>query len=196
MKWYLWIIIAILSVALLAVLIVIGIKAAFLIDDAIKINMTEEQLLKLSDENLTLAIMTRLEHHYGTATEEVNLAAMNNSEKVAYTVIWFDWEVQNGGLCQYFVNSSRYTAPYVSDSLRAIGAHQLEANFSDFVSKHHIDISRLGAFRSDTINEYVEKTKQYPFDEFDDVFVETYEKENLVSLNAKFIREHISDFNK
>ncbi len=196
MKWYLWIIIAILSVALLVVLIVIGIKAAFLVDDAIKINMTEEQLLKLSDETLTLAIMTRIEHHYSAGTEEIKLAAMNDSEKVAYTVILFDWEVQNGGLCQYFSNSSRYTASYLSDSLRIIGAHQMETLFSDFVSKHHIDISSLVAFRTDTIIEYIEKTKLYPFDEFDEVFVETYEKENLVSLNAKFIREHISDFIK
>ena len=31
--------------------------------------------------------------------------------RVAYTVDAFDREVQNGGLCQYFVNSSRETAP-------------------------------------------------------------------------------------
>ncbi len=194
MKWYLWIIIAILSVAVLVVLIAIGIKAAFRVDDAIKSNMTEEQLLKLSDEDLIMAIITKIDYSYGPAMEAEKLAAMNDSEKVAYTVILFDWEVQNGGLCQYFVNPSRYTAPYLPDSLRRIGAHQMETIFSDFVLKHHIDISSLEVFRSDTIEGYAVKTELYPFHEFDDIFVETFDKENLESLNSEFIREHISDF--
>lgn len=194
MKWYFWVLIAILVVVLVVILPGFAIRLAFNIDKTNKMNMTEKQLLKLSDADLIMAIVVKMDRYGGSGTDKEKLNKMNSSERISYTVAWFDWEVQNGGLCQYFSNSSRYTAPYLSEALKSIGALHTEADFSAFVSKYHIDVNDLDRFHADSSEEYTDKTKLLPFDEFNSTFMVTYNMENLVTLNARFIRDHISDF--
>lgn len=72
----------------------------------------------------------------------------------------------------------------------------MDVNFSDFVSKHNIDVANLNQFYVATTEEYIQKTELLPFNEFDNTFIESNDKEDLRALNATFIRKHITDFTK
>ena len=154
---------------------------------------TEEDLCALSDTDLVMAVTLNLDIEYdGCAALCIN--QLNESQQVAYTVATFDMEVMNGGLCQYFTNSSRLTAPTLSEALLTVGAPKMQTLFSCFVDKYKIDLTDLSDFEIESESEYEENYARYPFDEFDDVWIPVYEIESLEALNAQFIRDHISDF--
>jgi len=70
---------------------------------------------------------------------------MRPCQKIYYLVAYYDFEVGNGGLCQYFVNSSK---------------------------------------------DYVQQTKRYDFDSYDDEFCELKPCENYL---VEFARKNISE---
>ena len=80
--------------------------------------ITQAEAETLSDEELWDCITSRLPQ----VEEPEELAELPGVVRVVYTLYWYDLEVQNGGLCQYFVNSSRITAPYLPEALTAVGA--------------------------------------------------------------------------
>lgn len=100
-------------------------------------------------------------------------------------------EVNNGGLCQFFVNSSRMLAPLVSEYMGIIGATEHKALFDSFVEKYQIDLSDLSSFRCETVEAFQAQYKRYPFDEYDHVF---YELEPLQTYLIAFVKEHIEKF--
>ena len=154
---------------------------------------TEEELSALSDADLVMAVTLGLDVKYGGCAAQ-SMDQLNESQQVAYTVATYDLEVLNGGLCQYFTNSSRYTAPYLEGALITVGAPQMQALFSGFVEKYKIDLAELSVFEIENEAEYEENYARYPFDEFDEAFMPVWETESLEALNAQFIRNHISDF--
>ena len=103
-------------------------------------------------------------------------------------------EVQNGGLCQFFVNSSRDVAPYVVESLNEIGAINYKILLSNFVEEHNINLSDLDSFMIEEVEEFEAQTKRYPFDDFDDKYYELYEKEPLEDLLISYAKKHLEDF--
>ncbi len=115
---------------------------------------------------------------------------LNGIQKVIYVLTQFESEVNNGGLCQFFANSSRECAPYMSDALSKVGATEIQNLFDQFVSQNKIDVNDLSAFVSSNINEYEEKASRYDFDWFDDKF---YEDEKLHGQIIAYARAHIKD---
>lgn len=103
-------------------------------------------------------------------------------------------EIQNGGLCQFFVNSSREVAPYILECLEVIGATAYAELLSDFVIKNDISLNDLGSFITEDIDEYEEQTERYPFDEFDDAYYELYEKEPLERFLLEYVKKNLKDF--
>ena len=93
----------------------------------------------------------------------------------AYTLIKLETEVNNGGLCQFFVNSSRQCAPYVSQALQAAGAEGIRALYDGFVKDNGIDVRELSSFKISRIEEFEEQTQRFDFDAFDDRFYEDHE---------------------
>jgi prepilin signal peptidase PulO-like enzyme (type II secretory pathway) len=56
---------------------------------------------------------------------DITAADLTKEQILAYSLYMFEMEVNNGGLCQFFVNSSRECAPFISEALEAIGATEL-----------------------------------------------------------------------
>ena len=52
-----------------------------------------------------------------------------------YVAAILDMEIQNGGLCQFFVNSSRMVAPIVSEYMSIIGATEHKNLYDTFIEK-------------------------------------------------------------
>lgn len=159
-------------------------------------NMSVDELKKLSDEELREALSERLmaeEDKYGWEVNEC-LHGFKGAKRVYYIVNYFDMEVQNGGLCQFFVNSSREVAPYILKCLRMIEALSYEKLLREFVEKYDIDLRELESFIVEEIEDYEAQTERYPFDDFDNAYYELYEKEPLEDILLAYAKQNLGDF--
>ena len=77
-----------------------------------------EELKKLSDEQLyeTVYLQT-LDLVETFSDEETAFSKISVEQKTFYILSIYDMEIQNGGLCQFFVNPSSSLAPYIKDNL-------------------------------------------------------------------------------
>lgn len=158
------------------------------------LQMSAQELTALSDEELCEAVSVRTDEKIGddiVKPFEEYSQSLTEEERTFYICRIYDEEVDNGGLCQYFVNSSRESAPLLSDSLAAIGASEHQQLFEAFVRENHINLNDLDSFVTEDIEDYAAQAERYPFDDFDDRFVQL---PPLDIALAAYIREHIEQF--
>lgn len=144
----------------------------------------KEYLLSLDDDDFYDAIECICED----SVYDIKATNITQEQKFVYSLNKFEAEVNNGGLCQFFVNSSGECAPYISESLAAIGATQIKALFDKFISKNNIDVNDLSSFKISDIDEYEAQTERFDFDSFDDRF---YEDVNFHQQIIDYSRKHI-----
>lgn len=158
--------------------------------------MSVEELRELSDEDLREALSERLMAEEDNNEWEVKecISGFKGAKRVYYIVNYFDMEVQNGGLCQFFVNSSRDVAPYVLECLNKIGAVNFESILREFVEKHNINMCELDSFIIEDEDDYEAQVERYPFDDFDDMYYELYENESLEDILLEYAKKNLSDF--
>jgi len=151
-----------------------------------------EDLLNLSDDDLFEVISLQNVDIAGDAEdEEGELKQFTGARRTVYILEQYDAEVQNGGLCQFFVNSPRAVAPYVSKALEDVGAKEHLELFEEFISSNNIDVSDLESFRIFSIRGFKRQAKRYDFDAFDDQY---YELPALQDKVVEFIKSHINEF--
>ena len=151
--------------------------------------MGKEKLLSLQDDKFYEAIECLCED----AVYDIQEPTLTKEQVLVYSLCRFEAEVNNGGLCQFFVNSSSECAPYISDALEVIGAAELRDIFIKFVEDNQIDVNDLSSFKVESVDEYIEQTKRYDFDSFDDQF---YKDENIHQLIIEYARKHIEQILK
>ena len=117
---------------------------------------------------------------YSEIIKDDDLSLLNDNEKVFFVIYLYNLEIQNGGLCQFFVNSSRAYATLISQYLEIIGALEHKMLYDDFVKENNINLLDLSFFDMDDLREYEEKANSYPFDRFDDAFCELTDIEELL----------------
>lgn len=150
--------------------------------------MTTEELSGLSCDRLLFAAIARAENKIGGFEELADgIASLNETQRVIYSLNWLESEVNNGGLCQFFVNSSRIVAPFVSEYMKLVGAEEHKRLFDDFVRKNGIDLNDLSFFDIEGVDGFAEKNEAFPFDEYDDAF---YKLEPLDTFLKRFAAEH------
>lgn len=152
------------------------------------VQMSADELKCLNDTQLSDAIDTVLYYYI----DGEDISKLNEVQLTAVTIKNFDSEVQNGGLCQFFVNSSSEFAPYVSSSLININAMKTAKLFDNFILKNCIDLNDLESFKIKSPDKFDEQCKRYPFDDFDDNYYELYENEDLSELLITYARNNIS----
>ena len=150
------------------------------------------ELLKLSDnqlyEKVYFQILDLVESY---PDEETALSQISPECRTVYILNIFDLEIQNGGLCQFFVNSSRSLAPQIEECLKKVNASEHKELFSAFVSNNNIDLAHLESFESDTIDEYIAQTKRYDFESFDDAYIKLTPLQDYI---VSYIKANISEF--
>lgn len=147
------------------------------------LQMTPEELSALNDEELREAIDSVLVYYI----DKDDIERLNEVQLTVVTVVNLDMEVNNGGLCQFFVNSSADFAPYVSESLRLIGAEKIKKLFDQFVEESGIDLADLSSFKIEDASEFEEQNNRYPFDAFDEAY---YEEEDLEVRLLEYVRKN------
>ena len=107
---------------------------------------------------------------YDNSIEEDDLSKLTLEERLFYVLYTFNIEIENGGLCQFFTNSSKAFAPYISEYLKQIGALEIKELFDNFVKNNNLDLNDLSFFDINDLSEFEEKVEAYPFEEFDDLY--------------------------
>ena len=147
-------------------------------------SMGTDGLLALEDEEFYDAIECICED----AVYDIKEANLTDEQKIVYSLNKFEAEVNNGGLCQFFVNSSSECAPYISQALAAVGAFELKILFDNFINTNNLDVNDLSSFKISSIHEYKAQTERFDFDSFDDQF---YEDKNIHQQIIDYSRKYI-----
>ena len=144
-------------------------------------NMNTDDLLALDDDNFFDAIECICED----AVYDINAPELTEVQIFVYSLNRFEAEVNNGGLCQFFVNSSSECAPYISRAMNAIGATELKNHFDNFITENNINVNDLSSFKIDSLEQYEEQTKRFDFDSFDDKFYMSYDFHQQIITYAR-----------
>lgn len=147
-------------------------------------NSPKEDILALDDGDFFDAIECVCED----AVFDIKDSTINEEQKLVYSLIKLEAEVNNGGLCQFFVNSSRECAPYVSKALEVIGATQLKELYDNFIDSNNIDVNDLSSFKISEVEDFESQTQRYDFESFDDKF---YEDENLHNQIIEYSKNNL-----
>ncbi len=151
-----------------------------------------EDLRTLSDDDLFETIcFQNIDIADAAEDEDKELEQFTGARKTVYILSLFDSEIQNGGLCQFFVNSSRIVAPYVLESLKRVGAQEHLNLFKEFITTNNIDVSDLESFKVFSKRGYIKQTKRFDFDSFDDKY---YELPALQEKVVAYIKNNINEF--
>ena len=113
---------------------------------------------------------------HGRSDDDEQFDLLPGSAQAMYIAAMFDMEVQNGGLCQFFVNCGSPHAQRVADSLKAIGLEPMGILYESFLSDNQIDPSDLSSFQCETAEDYAAQYGRYPFDNFDSPYTDLWEK--------------------
>ena len=161
-------------------------------NDKVYLAMSTDELSALTDNELFYAVMVRTEQKAESFENwKDGVDSLNPSQKIFYSLNWLEVEVNNGGLCQFFVNSSRMVAPFISEYMAIVGAFEHKELFDKFILSSGINFSDLSFFDIDDLGEFEEKYEAYPFDDYDNEF---YDMEPLETYLTKFAKEHLEDF--
>jgi len=156
------------------------------------LSITHEEMASLDDDTLTDALRIRVFQRVGKEYDfDFTKAASEISVplRTAFVLFSFDAEIQNGGLDQFFFNSTSELAPYVADSLMLVGAREYADLFIRSCKENGIDPSDPYTFEEndDTEDEDL-------FDEFNDDYYALYEEKPLEPYITRYARTHLEDF--
>ena len=126
----------------------------------------------------------------GLTDEETN--KIKKQQAIIEVVQDYYNEVMNGGLCQYFVNSSRVGASFLSKCLNELNAKKHKKHFDNFIKKNEIDVNDLDYFISSSEEEYLDKYNLYPFETYDEKFYDINDDENLEDLIFEYAKNNFS----
>jgi hypothetical protein len=144
--------------------------------------LTASEILTMDDDDLYQALIMV----YLDSDPEV----LRHEQRMAATLINFDAEMMNGGLCQFFVNDHTVFAQYVVDALNEVGAVEMQSHYTSFISQNGIDVTDRASFRIGSQKDYEECYARFPYDAFDQTFSEIYQEENLRDLLISYVRLH------
>lgn len=179
------------SMAIISDRLIERINKALLFDEKY-IQMSVSELSKLSDDEIFNAVWTRTENIVSSKEDLLEgFNSLNEEQRIFYAVNYLEMEVNNGGLCQFFVNSSRMVAPIVSEYMGIIGAIEHKQLYDTFIEKHQINLYDLSSFDCETVEVFQSQYERFPFDEYDDAF---YELEPLHNYLIPFLKKHIEKF--
>lgn len=152
------------------------------IHDIRVLNYDDEDLICMVDNNL------ELEYGYGCSDKAV-YENMKKSHRNIYTLLWFETEMENGGLGEYLFNLSNITMDYIVEAFKDIGAFDLLEKYNQFIKENNIE-EAISQINKRNVEEYSIFMSQFDFSKFDSL----YKTIDLRSLMANYIRKNIMDF--
>ena len=112
---------------------------------------------------------------------------------VVISLTAYDSEINNGGLCQFFSNSSKEFAPNISNSLEEINAIKHKEQFDKFIKANKINLNELEQYETDSIEDFIDKYDDLPFEDFDREYYELEQEESITNLLIEYTK---TNYNK
>ncbi len=148
------------------------------------------RVLNYDDEDLLCMVDNDLELKYGYECNDISVFEnMKITHRNIYTLIWFDREIQNGGLGEYFFNVSNVTMRYLEKALEDVRALELLENYKSFMRDNNV-VEAINNITKRNVEEYTKFMSRFDFSNFNDL----YEEINLRTFMANYIRNNIIDF--
>ncbi len=136
----------------------------------------------------------------GPAYDE-NFDDLPEAAQALYVAAIFDMEMRCGGLCTFFCNEGPAVATRVSDSLRLLELDAIADAYEDFVEANGLDLETLEPFTIDFYEsgesfaeEYADLWASYPFDDFDQAYLQHWEKLDFEGKMLDFAVAHPEAF--
>lgn len=127
--------------------------------------------------------------------------ALPEAARALYVAAIFDMEMQCGGLCIFFCNEGPAMAVRVSDSLCLLGLGPIADAYEDFAAENGLELETLPQFDfdfspggDDYAEEYATLCETYPFDGFDDKYMEMRETLDFEGTMLDFAHAHPEAF--
>ena len=148
------------------------------------------KILSYDDEDLVCMVDNNLELEYGYRCEDKETYKnMKKTHRNIYIIIWFETEMENGGLGEYLFNPSNITMDYLQEALRDIEAFDLSKEYKKFIEENNIATS-INKIKKRNVQEYSQFMSQFDFSYFNNLYKIT----NLRKLMADYIRKNIVNF--
>ena len=148
------------------------------------------KILSYDDEDLVCMVDNNLELEYGYRCEDKETYKnMKKTHRNIYIIIWFETEMENGGLGEYLFNPSNITMDYLQEALKDLEAFDLSKEYKKFVEENNIANS-INKIKKRNVQEYSQFMSQFDFSYFNNLYKIT----NLRKLMADYIRKNIVDF--
>lgn len=151
--------------------------------------ITADEAAKMDDYELCYDVLCLMAPE---SKEEFD--ALPHPQQVMYTVLWYQAEIENGGLSQFLFNMGSMVAPTLLDALNEVGADAYHDQLEEFATQNGIDLRDPTQFEFRSVDDYDWLDHLYDFDSFDDAFYELMESSPLEEPCAAYIRQHLSDF--
>jgi len=153
--------------------------------DLTTLNKIEDnQLIQVIFDNLTEKNASDFENEF-----EI-IKSFNIHRQVIYSIWVFSTEIENGGLLQFYENSSGKFYKLAQESLRIVKAnesHNVLRKANNYVKSFNYKFAKIRR-RVENSFEFTELNK------LDDEYFKISEKEDLEKLQIEFIRENIEHF--
>lgn len=148
------------------------------------------KILSYDDEHLVCMVDNNLELEYGYRCEDKETYKnMKKTHRNIYIIIWFETEMENGGLGEYLFNPSNITMDYLQEALMDIEAFDLSKEYKKFIEENNIANS-INKIKKRNVQEYSQFMSQFDFSYFNNLYKIT----NLRKLMADYIRKNIVNF--
>lgn len=148
------------------------------------------RVLNYDDEDLLCMVDNDLEFRYGYGCSDLEVFKnMKITHRNMYTLLWFDTEMQNGGLGEYIFSVSNITMDYLGKALEDVKALELLKEYKRFMENNNI-IEAINNINKRSVEEYSEFMSKFDFSNFNNL----YEKIDLRLFMANYIRDNIIDF--
>ena len=147
--------------------------------------MTVDELKALDDDDFYEAIWFRVIDKLDYEDYDNETKHLNEYEKTFHILADFEYELGNGGLCQYLCNSEERYSDELCQLMKEFGCDELEKEYSAFVET--LDLKKLNY-------DFDKAIKVYPFEDFDEKFYEVYEKKPLQEILVDYARENVEQF--
>ena len=169
----------------LSILLMSGCRFPFNDDISTQATSNANEILAMEDNDMYDALMTRF--------MDADLNTLNQKQLTVATLINFESEMMGGGLCQFFTNDYPGYAQYVSNDLKEIGATEMQAHYTRFITQNGIDVTQMDSFRIIGIFDYLEQYERFPYEAFDNTFSEIYHNENLSDMLLAYVRLYANE---
>ena len=148
------------------------------------------KILSYDDEDLVCMVDNNLELEYGYRCEDKETYKnMKKTHRNNYIIIWFETEMENGGLGEYLFNPSNITMDYLQEALMDIEAFDLSKEYKKFIEENNIANS-INKIKKRNVQEYSQFMSHFDFSYFNNLYKIT----NLRKLMADYIRKNIVNF--